>query len=229
MLEIIYFPGFFHPFNHPSNHPAVTQGCPHANMQGTQECLRRDFSTCVCLWSLSNEACTQGWQDLMCVAAFTKGLRQVRDNRYTQQSPKCIPKCPTVFTKVSGLCALPLVPVKCWVDCPDASLTQSPHWTSPRILSSHRCYLEKGSVLSLTAGCTPLSITWHLLWPAQLKKCHSEKHFVHMDHNLATCLCRVHTILGKSLWPTSAHSIQIDNRGLKRNPCLPGLGVKYLR
>lgn len=48
-----------------------------------------------------------------------------------------------------------------------------------------------------------------------------------MDHNLATCLCRVHTILGKSLRPTSAHSIQIDNRGLKQNPCLPGLGVKY--
>lgn len=44
-LEVVYFPGFFHPFNHPSSHPAVTQGCPHADMWGTFE--KRFLNLCV--------------------------------------------------------------------------------------------------------------------------------------------------------------------------------------
>lgn len=49
-----------------------------------------------------------------------------------------------------------------------------------------------------------------------------------MDQNSATHLWTVPSTPGKSLWPTSARSIPIENHGLKWNPHVQGEEVKTL-
>lgn len=85
-----------------AHHPAWHKAAHTQTQQGTSM-VQRSFSTYVCLRSLVNEACTHVWQDGMCLAAFTRGLRQVRITTTCQSVPNCSLKPES--------CAPPFVPV----------------------------------------------------------------------------------------------------------------------